>query len=180
MKKLCMILPLALILCFMVGCQDKEAMAELDAMKAQAALEEQNKELIKNFFDAVDSGNAENMRDYYSPETVSYSPSGVSDPMSGDEDIKLTKMYVQAFPDLSHNIEELYAVDNKVIVRLITEGTHVGELEGFPPPGNTIKVSSIYIITIKNGKIIEIRADVDMLGFYQQLGMELKPKEGEK
>ena len=30
MKKLCMILPLALILCFMVGCQDKEAMAELE------------------------------------------------------------------------------------------------------------------------------------------------------
>ena len=100
--------------------------------------------------------------------------------MSGDEDIKLTKMYMQAFPDLSHSIEELYAADNKVIVRLIAEGTHVGELEGFPPPGNTINVSSIYIITIKNGKIIEIRADVDMLGFFQQLGMELKPKEGEK
>jgi uncharacterized protein YcfL len=30
MKKLCMILPLALILCFMVGCQDKEAMAEVE------------------------------------------------------------------------------------------------------------------------------------------------------
>jgi steroid delta-isomerase-like uncharacterized protein len=163
-----------------VGCQDKEAMAELEAMNAQAEVEEQNMELIKNFFEAVDSGNAENMRDYYSPETVNYSPSGVSKPISGDEDIKLTKMYVQAFPDLSHNIEELYAVDNKVIVRIVTEGTHLGKLEGFPPPGNTIKVSSIYIITIKNEKIVEIRADVDMLGFYQQLGMELKPKEGEK
>jgi ketosteroid isomerase-like protein len=36
MKKLLMILPLALILCFMVGCQDKEAMAELEAMKSQS------------------------------------------------------------------------------------------------------------------------------------------------
>ncbi len=34
MKKLCMILPLALILCFMVSCQDKEAMAELEAFRA--------------------------------------------------------------------------------------------------------------------------------------------------
>jgi hypothetical protein len=42
MKKLCMVLPLALILCFMVGCQDKEAMAELEAFKAQAEVEEQN------------------------------------------------------------------------------------------------------------------------------------------
>jgi ketosteroid isomerase-like protein len=30
MKKLFMVLPLAMILCFMVGCQDKEAMAELE------------------------------------------------------------------------------------------------------------------------------------------------------
>jgi ketosteroid isomerase-like protein len=35
MKKLLMILPLALILCFMVGCQDKEAMAELEAIEAE-------------------------------------------------------------------------------------------------------------------------------------------------
>jgi len=43
MKKLCVILPLALIFCFMVGCQDKAAMAELEGFKAQAALEEANK-----------------------------------------------------------------------------------------------------------------------------------------
>jgi len=42
MKKLSMILPLALILCFMVGCQDKEAMAELEKFRAQAEAEEQN------------------------------------------------------------------------------------------------------------------------------------------
>ncbi len=47
MKKLCMILPLALILCFMVGCQNQEAMAELEEMKAQAEVEEQNKEVIE-------------------------------------------------------------------------------------------------------------------------------------
>jgi len=45
MKKLLIILPLALILCFMVGCQDKEAMAELEEFRAQAAVEEQNKEI---------------------------------------------------------------------------------------------------------------------------------------
>ncbi len=41
MKKLSMILPLALILCFMVSCQNKEAMAELEAMKAKAEVGEQ-------------------------------------------------------------------------------------------------------------------------------------------
>jgi hypothetical protein len=37
MKRMGMILPMTLILCFMVGCQDKSAMAELEKFKAQAA-----------------------------------------------------------------------------------------------------------------------------------------------
>jgi len=36
MKKLFMILPLVLILGFMVGCQNKEAMAELEEMKQES------------------------------------------------------------------------------------------------------------------------------------------------
>jgi len=35
MKKLPVVLPLALILCFMVGCQDRKAEEELEARKAQ-------------------------------------------------------------------------------------------------------------------------------------------------
>ena len=51
MKKLFMILPLVLVLCFAFGCQDKEATAELEEFKAQAALEEQNKELVLSWID---------------------------------------------------------------------------------------------------------------------------------
>ncbi len=34
----------------MVGCQNKEAMAELKEMKAQAEVEEQNKEVVKRYW----------------------------------------------------------------------------------------------------------------------------------
>ncbi len=57
MKKLCMILSLALILCFVVGCQDKEAMAEIEAIKAQVEVEEQNIELTKRWVEEMDKGN---------------------------------------------------------------------------------------------------------------------------
>ncbi len=53
MKKLFMILPLALILCFMVDCQDRAAMAELVEFKAQAEVEEQNKEIVKRYFELM-------------------------------------------------------------------------------------------------------------------------------
>ncbi len=180
MKKLLTIIPLVFLLCFTFGCQDKAAMAELEAMKVQAEVEEQNKALIKSYFEGVDSGNAEILREFYSPDTLYYNPSGSTQPMSGDEDIEMTIMYQKAFPDLSHNIEEIIAVKDKVIVRVIARGTHKGELEGLPPPGNTVNISGIYIFTIKNRKIVEVRQQSDALGFYQQLGMELKPKKVEK
>ena len=40
-------------------------------------------------------------------------------------------------------------------------------------------MSSMFIVRIENGKVVEEREDFDQLGFLQQLGMELKPKEGE-
>ena len=80
MKKLYVILPLALILSFMVGCQDKEAMAELEAMKAQAEVEEQNKELVKHEWELYGKGDFEALKELFAPEYVSYSPSGAPKP----------------------------------------------------------------------------------------------------
>ena len=47
MKRLFCAIPLVCLLCFAFGCQDKAAMAELEAFKAQAEIEEQN---IKNVY----------------------------------------------------------------------------------------------------------------------------------
>jgi len=65
MKKLLLILPLALILCFMVGCQDKEAMAELEEFRAQKEIEKQNKELAKELFAAIDAGNFDKLKELF-------------------------------------------------------------------------------------------------------------------
>ena len=43
-----------------------------------------------------------------------------------------------------------------------------------------IEYSWITMFQVEDGKIVEIRDEVDMLGLVQQLGMELKPKEKEK
>ena len=182
MKNLCMILSMALVLCFMVGCQNKEAMAELEKFKAQAEVEEQNKELIRNYFKELDKGNAEIFREVYAPDAAYYFPSGITEPMSLEQEIEQFKMFHNAIPDLVHNIEEIISVGDKVIVRFIARGTHTGEIEemGIPATGNEVEVSSIIIFRIENGKVVEERQEADMLGFMQQFGMELKPKEVEK
>jgi steroid delta-isomerase-like uncharacterized protein len=177
MKTFFMILSGALIICFTFGCQDKEAMAELEAMKAQAEVEEQNTELIRNYFAAIDKGNFGIYDEIYAADAAFYSPSGVSEPMFQDHEIETIKMHFQVFPDLVHTIEEIMAKGNKVIVRTAAQGTHLGQHEGIPVTGNRVEWSAIKIFKIDNGKIVKVWEEADLLGLFQQVGMELKPKE---
>ncbi len=180
MKNLCIILPLALILCFMVGCQDKGAMAELEEFRAQAALEEENIELIKGLFEELKKGNAEIWKELCAPELAYYSPSNSPEPMSLDETIECSQMAFEGFPDINLKIHELIAKGDKVIAWFTETGTHEGEYHGIPATGNKIELGIITIFYIKEGKIVEAREEADSLGMMQQLGMELKPKEGEE
>jgi predicted ester cyclase len=177
MKKLLLILPAALILCFMVGCQDKEAMAECEAMKAQAEVEEQNKALILRWFEEDEQGNDEIWNEVCSPDYVAYFPSN-SEPMTQQEHFQAWQVMKKAFPDVKETIVDAIAKDDKVVLRVIIGGTHSGELMGIPPTGKKVEWSGQETFRISDGKVIECWMDVDMLGLMMQLGMELKPKEG--
>ena len=179
MSKLTIILPLALILCFMVGCQDKEAMAELEEFRAQAALEEVNKALATRYNEAWESGDLGAIKEIFSPDFVWHASDGGD--YSSEEIIEINRKAIEqhktAFPDMAFINEDVILKGDKVITRYTLRGTHTGDVEGIPATGNKIEFSGIEIIRIENGKIAESWEENDLLRFYQQLGMELKPKE---
>ncbi len=179
MKKLCIVLPLALFLCFMVGCQDKEAMAELEAMKAQAEVEEQNEALFRKVVDELNKGNTEFFNEFYAPDYAYYFPSNTQKPISLEETQELVKTHLKSFPDFNWSIEELFAIKDRIIARISSTGTFTEDYHGIPATGNKVESSAIFIARIENGKIVEERKEGDVLNVMQQLGMELKPKEGE-
>ncbi|MGD8538806.1 MAG: ester cyclase, partial [Candidatus Aminicenantes bacterium] len=161
MKKLLIILSLVLILCFMVGCQDKEAMAELEEFRAQAALEEQNLALVKGLWAEVAKGNVEIFKQLCAPEFAYFSASISPEPISLDGIIEAFKMEFQGFPnDYNFKIHELIAKGDKVIGRFTVTGTHEGEYYGIPATGNKIEFGVIDIFHIKEGKIVENREEI--------------------
>ena len=170
MKKLLMILPLALILCFMVGCQDKEAMAEL---------EEQNKDVVQRYWDGKwNERRPEILDELQTPDVVYH---GTSMEMKGIKEYKqVYSSYLSAFHDTQVNVEDLIAEGDKVMTRVTFSVVHKGELEGIPPTGKTLTISLFTVFRLVDGKIVEEWEIIDELGMMMQLGMELKPKEGEK
>jgi len=179
MKKLLLILPLALILCFMVGCQDKEAMAELEEFRAQAAVEEQNIELTKHWLDEMDKGNMEIIDEICTEDFKCYF-AWSSKPINREFYKQVMKGNLIAFPDYNHTVEDVIAQGDKVVVRVTNRGTHKGDFGGITPTGKEIQFSVISITRFDDGKAVEMWAEFNSLSIYQHLGMELKPKEGEE
>jgi predicted ester cyclase len=180
MKKFFCIVPLVLLFCFAIACQDKAAMAELEKYRAQAAVEARNIEIIKAAIAEVDKGNLEVFQTYLGPEFKLYAPSNSVTPVSRDDYLAMVKTMTTAIPDMVHNVTEFLAVQDRVVLRVAIRGTHLAELQGIPPTGNKVSVSFIAIFRVKDGQVIEEIAEEDFLGLYQQLGMELKPMAAKK
>ena len=175
MKKPLIILPLILLLSFMVGCTCN---TDCKSLKAQAELEEKNLELVRQMWTEWNNRNIEFFMEVHdSAEYVFISPINNPNPMSHKEFIEDQKKYWEVMPDVTINVEELMATGDKVITTFIWKGTHSKEYFGIPATGNKIETSSINIVRIKDGKIIEERENFDELSEFKQLGMELKLKE---
>jgi steroid delta-isomerase-like uncharacterized protein len=151
-------------------------MAELEEFRAQAEVEEQNIALVKRHYEALNSGDAEAIKEIFSPDYIYHLMLGQD--ASLEQIIEWIKPQMAAFPDRTYSVEDMLAKGDKVVSRYIYNGTHEGDLEGLPPAtGKKIEITGIEIWRVENGKIVESWDVHDNLSLYQQLGMELKPKE---
>ncbi|KPL05181.1 MAG: hypothetical protein AMJ73_01990 [candidate division Zixibacteria bacterium SM1_73] len=148
-------------------------------MKAQAEVEEQNKEIVRDFFKAIDERNTEKLMELL-PIDFSLTSPDITEFTGRVKLVHFRDAFYESFPDASHTIDELIAEGDKVAVKLHINATHEAEYEGIPATGKKVTQYGMHIMRIVDGQIKEIWVFEDVLGLMQQLGMELKPKEGEK
>lgn len=180
MKKYLCAVPLIVLFCFTIACQDKTALAELEKYKAQAAIEQQNMALVTKVFDELTKKNTGVYQELYAPDYGWHFPSNNPKGLTREEEEGFSKMLWAGFPDMRYDLIEMVARGDKVMVRFITGGTHTGEYQGIPPTGKKVEASGMWIGQVIDGKIANAKEDFDVLGWMQQLGMELRPIEAKK
>ncbi len=132
---------------------------------------EDNKALYRQYDEALSQRDFARFDEIFAPNYVYHSP-GVPELPPGPEGLKqLLSGYVAAFPDVRTTIEELIAEGDQVVARLTYSGTHQGAFQGIAPTGKQITMSSIDIVRIADGKIVEEWESPDNLGLLQQLGV---------
>lgn len=73
--------------------------------------------------------------------------------------------------DMTEDILEMWAVEDRVFARFMYSATHRGEVQGVPPTGKTVEFEAWQILRMRDGLIIEERGLMDRLGFYTGLGI---------
>ena len=132
--------------------------------------EEQNKQVVRQFFEALDRQDTEMMDQLVSSTNYSLHFSGMP-PVDWNANKKeFLAPLTKAFPDLRRNIVDMVAEGDKVAVSINVTGTYKGEFQGIPATGKQASFTAMDILTIIDGKVTEEWATADMMGLMQQIG----------
>ncbi len=132
--------------------------------------EQKNKQVVRQYIEAFNRQDTERLGQLVSSTNQSFQFSGMRSSMDWNRTKQFFAVFWSAFPDLSAKIEEMVAEGDKIAIRVTNTGTHKGEFQGTPPTGNKVSFGGRDFLTLRNGKIVEQRAGVDMMELMQQIG----------
>ncbi|ALL06966.1 ester cyclase [Pedobacter sp. PACM 27299] len=130
---------------------------------------ENNKELVRNFYDLLEEENYNAVAELCHPEFLFYFQ--VDNPIQGAVGfVASEKANFDAFKGFTMRIHEIIAENDKVVAYMIFEGVHNSKtIFGIEPSGNRVRFSLLMFLTIKDGKIYEKRAHFDLDDIKRQL-----------
>jgi steroid delta-isomerase-like uncharacterized protein len=131
---------------------------------------EENKALVHRFYDEVTNGrNLAILDELLAPNFEGFKVEGADHGENREEFKQMMAMVQSAFPDHHQTIHDWIVENDKVVTRWTVQGTQQGEYIGIPPTSKQVKITGIDIFRIVDGMIMEIWAEVDMLGMMEQL-----------
>jgi steroid delta-isomerase-like uncharacterized protein len=136
---------------------------------------QQNVTQVRRLFDEVYTKGNVNTLDELFAQNVRLVDPAQTKVKEGLQALKsLESVYMKAFPGKRTKIDDVFATDDRVVVRWTCEGVHKGPLQGIEPTNSPFKVTGISIYRFSNGKIVEINQIFDRLGLLEQIG-EVQP-----
>ena len=141
------------ILCFN-ACQDKQAMVELESLKAQKVLEEQNKSIVRQYWDGKwNERRPEVLDELLTEDIINH---GGTDDIHGIEEYRqMYGTYLSAMENTRFEIKELIAEGDRVMSLSVFYATYNGTLGDIYPVGEELSVKFFTVFRLVDGKIAE-------------------------
>jgi steroid delta-isomerase-like uncharacterized protein len=134
----------------------------------ETELQEQNKAVVRQLFEAWNTGELETASQLISPNCNG----------GGNDGFKRELMaFLSAFPDLQITLEDILSESNRVATRVTMRGTHQGTLFGLPATGKSAVMKANHFFVLEHKKIVQRHGQMDRLELMTRLGMKLVPNQ---
>lgn len=128
-----------------------------------------NKALVRRFYAEIDKGNIGIIDDLVDENYVDHNPPPFPLP-PGREGVRQAFLIFQKATPGYHQIEDQIAEGDRVVTRLTSFGRHEGDLPGAPRTGNEMKMTSITIHRVENGRLVEKWSEKDVMALLIAIG----------
>ena len=125
------------------------------------SLNSETRTLIDNLLKIFNEGKTENLDQIFSRDFVRHGPQNEQEVRGPDGYKRMAESYRKLFPDMHTETTDLFQVDDRVVLRFRTSGTH---------NGRRITVDGANIYRISGGKIAEDWAFYDTAVLSQAVG----------
>jgi steroid delta-isomerase-like uncharacterized protein len=134
-----------------------------------------NKQLVRRHFDEVwTQGQLDTIKQIYDDGYQAFLP--LIGKIDRDGLKGVVSAYRRAFPDLKFEVVEVVHEGDRVAARWTASGTSQGEFMGIPATHKRGVVDGLSLFEIKNGKIVRDSSEMDVVAFFQQMGLQLPVK----
>lgn len=115
-------------------------------------------------------GNLDLIEAVYSEDFIGHFPAGT---VRGHAGIRSrVEAHRTAFPDWTEVVDDIIADGDRVVTRLTSRGTNLGEFLGNPATGNRVEISEVCVHRFDDGKIVELWVYPDFRSMQRQLNSE--------
>jgi len=131
-------------------------------------------QLAKQGIEAFSAGDWEKFKAPLRPDAV-YEELATQRRIQGaDQIVEATKGWKEAFPDSKGTITKVIESGDSVVLEVVWEGTHTGELVSamgtIPPTYKRSKVQAVQVVTFKGDKVAETKHYFDLMTILAQIG----------
>jgi ketosteroid isomerase-like protein len=130
-------------------------------------------ETVRGFFDTVNERRMDLLDDYMAADVVDHNKIIVGEEDRPGAAFDGFRQQTEAFDPARMEVIETVTQDDRVVARLLMTGVHSGYHPRMPEPtGRPFAVEAMFLCTVRDGRIAEIRAVSDRLGMFLQAGWD--------
>lgn len=132
---------------------------------------EANKQVVRRFWEVAHGKDLSKFPEVVTEDYIEHQDFGQGPGYEGL--MQRFRWVYEAFPDFNVTVNDMIAEGDKVMCFYTDRGTFKGPWLGLQPTGNKFAMDGIHIFRLRDGRICEHWAVVDVMSLYAQMGVLL-------